>query len=31
MRSHSKRDVEWVMIPEFNVDFVDGEEAFVFW
>ena len=20
----------WVMIPEFNVDFVDGEEAFVF-
>jgi len=21
---------QWVMIPEFNVDFVDGEEAFVF-
>jgi len=20
----------WVMVPEFNVDFVDGEEAFVF-
>jgi hypothetical protein len=20
----------WVMIPEFNIDFVDGEEAFVF-
>ena len=25
-----KLSERWVMIPEFNVDFVDGEEAFVF-